>query len=35
MSLQTELTSPSRHPLAGQTMTGADMIIQVLAEQGV
>ena len=35
MSLQTELTSPSRHPLAGQTMTGADMIIQVLAEHGV
>ncbi|HYR88949.1 MAG TPA: biosynthetic-type acetolactate synthase large subunit [Terriglobia bacterium] len=35
MSLQTELKSPSRHPLAGQTMTGADMIIQVLADQGV
>jgi acetolactate synthase-1/2/3 large subunit len=35
MSLQTELTSPSRHPLAGQTMTGADMIIQVLADEGV
>ena len=35
MSLQTELTSPFRHPLAGQTMTGADMIIQVLADEGV
>ena len=23
------------HPLAGQTMTGADMVIQVLADEGV
>ena len=28
-------SSPSKHPLAGQTMTGADMIIQVLADEGV
>lgn len=34
MSAQAELTS-SKHPLAGQTMTGADMIIQVLADEGV
>ena len=24
-----------RHPLAGQTMTGADMVIQILADEGV
>src|SRR5436853_7000587 len=35
MNAQAELTSPSRHPLAGQTMTGADMVIQVLADEGV
>jgi acetolactate synthase I/II/III large subunit len=35
MSVRAELTSSSRHPLAGQTMTGADMIIQVLADEGV
>jgi acetolactate synthase-1/2/3 large subunit len=44
MSAQTEkLPSPSasplgegsQHPLAGQTMTGADMIIQILADEGV
>src|SRR6266446_5546159 len=35
MSVRVELTSPSRHPLAGQSMTGADMIIQVLADEGV
>src|SRR2546426_9054812 len=34
MSAQAELTS-SKHPLAGHTMTGADMIIQVLADEGV
>src|SRR6058998_1036200 len=28
-------TSSGKHPLAGQTMTGADMIIQVLADEGV
>jgi acetolactate synthase-1/2/3 large subunit len=32
---QAALKSPSAHPLAGQTMTGAEMIIQVLAEEGV
>src|SRR2546425_6186884 len=35
MTVRAELTSPSRHPLAGQTMTGADMVIQVLADEGV
>ena len=25
----------AKHPLAGQTMTGADMVIQVLADEGV
>src|SRR3990170_3328329 len=34
MSVQAELTS-SRHPLSGHTMTGADMIIQILADEGV
>ena len=28
-------SAPSAHPLAGQTMTGADMIVQVLADEGV
>src|SRR5438067_1128186 len=35
MSVRAELTSSPRHPLAGQTMTGADMVIQVLADEGV
>src|SRR2546426_7378761 len=35
MTVRAELTSSSRHPLAGQTMTGADMVIQVLADEGV
>src|SRR5438034_1705564 len=35
MTVRAELTSPSRHPLAGQTMTGADMVIQVLADEDV
>src|SRR5262245_36198198 len=35
MSAQTDRLTSSRHPLAGQTMTGADMIIQVLADEGV
>ncbi len=30
-----ESTSPKARPLAGQTMTGAEMIIQVLADEGV
>ncbi len=34
MSAQAELTS-SKHPLSGQTMTGADMVIQILADEGV
>jgi acetolactate synthase-1/2/3 large subunit len=33
MSAQAEVTS--KHPLAGQTMTGADIVIQVLADEGV
>src|SRR5437667_3440073 len=35
MTVRAELTSSSRHPLAGQTMTGADMVIQILADEGV
>src|SRR5215475_2900320 len=35
MTVRAELTSSSRHPLAGQTMTGADMVVQVLADEGV
>src|SRR6058998_1993097 len=35
MTVRAELTSSSGHPLAGQTMTGADMVIQVLADEGV
>src|SRR5436309_8213484 len=35
MTVRAELTSSRRHPLAGQTMTGADMVIQVLADEGV
>ena len=34
MSAQAELTS-SKHPLAGHVMTGADMVIQILADEGV
>jgi acetolactate synthase-1/2/3 large subunit len=34
MSAQAEVTA-SKHPLAGQTMTGADMVIQILADEGV
>ncbi len=34
MSARAELTS-SRHPLSGRTLTGADMIIQILANEGV
>src|SRR6266702_6564990 len=35
MTVRAELTSPSRQALAGQMMTGADMIVQVLADEGV
>ena len=40
MSVRAERLTPSdspgsKHPLAGQVMTGADMIIQVLADEGV
>ena len=35
MRAQEELSSTSRHPLAGHEMTGADMIVQVLADEGV
>src|SRR5438093_1930849 len=38
MSARVELTSPAKsekHPRAGQEMTGADMIVQVIADQGV
>jgi acetolactate synthase I/II/III large subunit len=35
MSAQAELKSSSRHPLAGRELTGADMIVQVLADEEV
>src|SRR6185369_3711390 len=38
MSARVEVTSPAKtekHPRAGQQMTGADMIVQVIADQGV
>ena len=35
MSAQVELKSSSKHPLAGRELTGADMIVQVLADEGV
>jgi acetolactate synthase I/II/III large subunit len=35
MSAQAELKSSSKHPLAGRELTGADMIVQVLADEGV
>ncbi len=37
MKTQTEAQSaqPGAHPLAGKTMSGADMILQVLADEGV
>lgn len=34
MSTPTPSTSTSRHPLAGTTLTGAQMIVQVLADEG-
>ena len=30
-----ESTGAERHPLAGRTMSGAEMIVQVLADEGV
>lgn len=33
--MNAQLESKSRHPLAGKRMTGAEMIIQVLAQEGV
>jgi len=30
-----DLKNPTAHPLAGRTMTGADMLVQVLADEGV
>ena len=35
MSQSTQTASPVPHPLAGKEMTGADMIMQVLADEGV
>src|SRR5271166_3421249 len=29
------MLNPAAHPLAGTTMTGADMLVQVLADEGV
>ncbi len=33
--MEAQATSPANHPLAGKTMTGADMVLQVLADEGV
>ena len=35
MSAPAELKSSSQHPLAGHELTGSDMIVQVLADEGV
>ncbi len=32
---RSDLKNPAAHPLAGVTMTGADMLVQVLADEGV
>ena len=29
------IAAPRSHPLAGQTLSGAEMIVQVLADEGV
>jgi acetolactate synthase-1/2/3 large subunit len=33
--LASTAAAPGRHPLAGNTMTGAEMVVQVLADEGV
>ena len=35
MNLPTQTTTPASHPLAGTEMSGADMIMQVVADEGV
>lgn len=35
MNKQASTVATSRHPLAGSRMTGADMVVQVLADEGV
>ncbi len=35
MSTLHDASRPNRHPLAGTRMTGADMVVQVLADEGV
>ena len=35
MNANPETSETSEHPLAGTTMTGAEMIVQVLADEGV
>ncbi|MFI5394363.1 MAG: biosynthetic-type acetolactate synthase large subunit [Candidatus Binatia bacterium] len=35
MTLLADTKRPSKHPLAGTTMSGAEMIVQVLADEGV
>jgi acetolactate synthase-1/2/3 large subunit len=35
MTTRTQAVTPSPHPLAGKRMTGAEMIVQVLADEGV
>jgi len=35
MNISSKSTKPASHPLAGKTMTGAEMVVQVLADEGV
>ena len=35
MTLLADTKRPSKHPLAGTPMSGAEMIVQVLADEGV
>ena len=35
MKDRNDMTSQSAHPLAGASMTGAEMVVQVLADEGV
>jgi acetolactate synthase-1/2/3 large subunit len=35
MNQSSQISKPASHPLAGKTMTGADMVVQVLADAGV
>jgi acetolactate synthase-1/2/3 large subunit len=35
MNQSSQISKPASHPLAGKTMTGAEMVVQVLADSGV